>query len=189
MGNKINMIGKQFGDWIVISQSDMINKSNNIYYHCKCKCGYIGEIQGGALRSGASKGCLRCGYKKISKKLKDRPSPTKLERGISQRNVLYNRYKISAKRRGIEFDIPIELFEIITKQKCHYCGTQPSQIARGKQTNGEYIYNGIDRIDNDIGYKEDNLVPCCKFCNRAKDILTKDEFLIKIKQIYYKIRE
>lgn len=38
------------------------------------------------------------------------------------------------------------------------------------------IYNGIDRQDNSIGYKTENCVPCCKFCNLAKSKFTIKEF-------------
>jgi 5-methylcytosine-specific restriction endonuclease McrA len=38
---------------------------------------------------------------------------------------------------------------------------------------------GIDRVDNSIGYTPDNCVPCCTQCNRIKlDHLTYEEMLL-----------
>jgi len=36
---------------------------------------------------------------------------------------------------------------------------------------------GIDRWDNSQGYLADNVVPCCKDCNRAKNTRTPREFV------------
>ena len=44
--------------------------------------------------------------------------------------------------------------------------------------------NGIDRIDNNIGYTNENSVPCCKTCNFAKNILSESQFYLWIKKIY-----
>jgi hypothetical protein len=52
-----------------------------------------------------------------------------------------------------------------------FCGFCP------KSNTGFYILNGIDRINNNRGYEEGNVVSCCKTCNRAKDILSVDEFI------------
>ena len=48
----------------------------------------------------------------------------------------------------------------------------------------EYKYNGIDRVDNKIGYELDNCVSCCIKCNKAKSYFGQDEFLNHIKKIY-----
>lgn len=48
-----------------------------------------------------------------------------------------------------------------------------------ERMNGEFISNGIDRIDNNRGYVKENCVPCCKTCNYAKrkmDLLTFKEW-------------
>ena len=50
--------------------------------------------------------------------------------------------------------------------------------------NGDYVYNGIDRIDNNKGYTIDNIVPCCAKCNYAKGKLTLQEFKELIEGIY-----
>ena len=50
--------------------------------------------------------------------------------------------------------------------------------------NGIYIYNGIDRIDNNKGYTIDNIVPCCHICNQAKSSFTLQEFQDWIEKVY-----
>lgn len=65
MSEKIDMIGKVFGDWQVIS--DDPNKSR--YYICKCiHCGQEKSIQGYSLRKGLS---LTCSCKNPNKHFKD----------------------------------------------------------------------------------------------------------------------
>ena len=49
-----------------------------------------------------------------------------------------------------------------------------------------YLYSGIDRIDSNLGYLENNVVPCCKFCNFMKLNLTTEDFLNRIAKIYLK---
>ena len=40
----------------------------------------------------------------------------------------------------------------------------------------KFNYNGIDRVDNKIGYTLKNCVTCCKYCNNAKKDNDVDEF-------------
>jgi len=94
----------------------------------------------------------------------------------SMRNTMHN-YKVGAKKRGLEWDLTEEQFEEITQQDCYYCGAKPNNNSKGNHgNNGNYIYNGLDRIDNFKGYTKDNIVPCCKTCNFAKRDLTIQEF-------------
>ena len=44
--------------------------------------------------------------------------------------------------------------------------------------------NGIDRIDSSKGYTVENSVPCCKYCNTAKNTMSVDEFLKWIGRVY-----
>ena len=47
-----------------------------------------------------------------------------------------------------------------------------------------YRCNGVDRVDNNIGYTLENSVSCCSWCNSMKNILPVNEFLNKIKKIH-----
>lgn len=89
----------------------------------------------------------------------------------------YRRYKADAKRRGREFDLTLEQFESLVVQPCFYCNDSESLI-------------GIDRINNEIGYKIENCTPCCRICNVAKNIISYEEWIDYIMQlIKYKLNE
>lgn len=38
-------------------------------------------------------------------------------------------------------------------------------------------YNGLDRVDSNLGYVAGNVVPCCRWCNQAKSSRPVGEFL------------
>jgi len=100
-------------------------------------------------------------------------------------DACYNSYKREALVRHIEWDITKDEFRVLTMQNCHYCNKKPSQTRNVKNNmNGNYIYSGLDRVDNNTGYILDNIVPCCKECNFAKRAMTKDDFIAMVKRIY-----
>lgn len=111
----------------------------------------------------------------------------KLPEGIAARNRLFYYYKKGAKRKNLEFELTIEQFERLTKSNCFYCGVKPSNSMLNevikKRMNGDYIYNGIDRVDNTRGYVIDNVIPCCSKCNYMKNSSEVSEFLEHILKI------
>lgn len=50
-------------------------------------------------------------------------------------------------------------------------------------------YSGLDRIDSNGEYTPDNVVPCCKVCNCAKNVLSVSEFAAWVRRIYSHIPE
>jgi len=46
-----------------------------------------------------------------------------------------------------------------------------------------FHFNGIDRVDSEIGYVPENVVTACKYCNIAKRDMTKDQFLDLVARI------
>jgi len=95
---------------------------------------------------------------------------------------LYKKYKTNAVNRNIPFEIlEYDFFELL-KNNCQYCGDEPKQIF--KVNNRSVFYNGIDRVDNSIGYTKDNCVSCCWICNRFKQNLTPDEMLKHVDKIH-----
>lgn len=57
------------------------------------------------------------------------------------------------------------------EQKCHYCGIAESDLPRVRmksQIQRGVKVMGVDRVDSDLGYQLDNLVPCCFVCNQIK---------------------
>jgi hypothetical protein len=146
-------------------------------WKCKCDCkeeniiiSSLGDLRSGRIKSC---GCFR---------------RHTLPFGEGAFNRLLNTYKTRAIKKNIDFTLTREEFIYLTKQNCFYCGCEPSQHAPGpKRAYGDYIYNGIDRLNNNVGYTKENSMPCCGFCNVAKNNYSKEEFLLKIKAIYNNI--
>lgn len=68
-----------------------------------------------------------------------------------------------------EFALSREFFAKLATEhpECHYCLSQPPK---------KYYCWGLDRVDNDKGYIEANVVPCCFLCNRMKSTRLVGEF-------------
>jgi hypothetical protein len=93
---------------------------------------------------------------------------------FSARNSVYNEYKRGALRRNIEWALTYQIVNQLISKSCHYCNI-PSSL-QYITSEGIYTYNGIDRVDNNLGYVEGNVVSCCTICNRAKSVLSVEEF-------------
>ncbi len=95
--------------------------------------------------------------------------------------ALYKKYQGSAWDRELSFGLHLFDFVELVLSNCHYCGSDFSN----KFTNSYGIlqYNGIDRVDNTIGYQLTNVVPCCKVCNIAKRDLSVEDFIKWAKKI------
>ena len=139
-----------------LNQKDSDNRFLGLF---KCDCGNQKVISIRNVISGKTKSCGCINKAAVESTIK----------------YLYNRYKFKAEQKSLIFNLSLEQFKIITSQDCHYCKVKPSQKA--KNNNIIYIYNGIDRKDNNIGYELNNSLPCCKVCNRAKNSMTYIEFI------------
>lgn len=166
--NKIkDLTGKKFGRLTAISPHGR-SVSGKTLWKCECECGNTSIVSSSNLQSNGTKscGCLRG------------------TRGdASAFNRVFSRYKASAKFKGHEFALTESEFKSITKTVCHYCGVPPSSVNKHTGGSGTYVYNGIDRVDNSIGYVVDNCVPCCGDCNYAKRNLSYHDFLSLISRI------
>jgi len=89
---------------------------------------------------------------------------------------MFDLYRSSALRRGIEFSLTREKFIEVITQACSYCGGEPPTDTKR---------NGIDRVDNAQGYTEGNVAPCCFACNQMKGIKTVREFLEQVSKIHF----
>lgn len=118
--------------------------------------------------------CKQCSLDNASKWIKNASKSW-----ISSVRKKYNRsdrgrfqeLKKASKRRNFELGISFDQFVSLIKQPCYYCN---SKI-------GETSGYSLDRLNNGEGYKIDNVVSCCWFCNKLRgDQLTVDEtkFLI-----------
>lgn len=71
----------------------------------------------------------------------------------------YSRYQKSAHDREKEWSIDKDTACQLFSMPCNYCG---------KIASDETGLNGIDRVNNAIGYRHDNVVSCCGECNAIK---------------------
>jgi hypothetical protein len=76
-----------------------------------------------------------------------------------------------------------EDFNRLTAQDCFYCGVKPGTVQVSAGSLGEFVYNGIDRKDNNLGYTVENSLPCCTICNYSKMDRTFDEFMAWIARL------
>jgi hypothetical protein len=124
----------------------------------------------------------------MHKKSRDRLHPMM----VSARQTYNHSYKKKDKNC-----CDFETFYRLSQLPCHYCGRNPFRIYNigncregsyyttdEQKENGNFVYNGIDRIDSTKSHTSDNLVPCCWVCNRAKANKPVEEFLEWIELVY-----
>lgn len=171
MGKIIEIVGKKYGRLMAVERNGF-NKNKRSVWFCKCDCGNIVSVDISSLRNGSTKSC-GC----LNKELRSLP---KYEAFF---NRVFERMKRGAKDRNYEWRLTKEEVKILTKQNCYYCDVEPKNRSSYLYPNGKYDYNGLDRVDNSKGYTLDNVVPCCKICNRSKDIMTKEDFIDHCRKI------
>ncbi len=91
-------------------------------------------------------------------------------------------------------DSRFDTFLRMSQEPCFYCGSVPIRTynaanerrhdSQRQRSEGDFTYNGLDRIDNSKGHTDDNVVPCCTRCNKAKMDMTLNEFLTHIVLMY-----
>jgi len=181
---KEDLSGKRFGKWIVLKEyrpfSSGRKHQKGFEWLCKCDCGEERFVKQFSLLSGGSKscGCLQ-------------RETAKLPEGEAAFNGLFGIYARGAKDRGYDFVLTKEEFKKLTKGKCFYCGSEPDYHMKRdcSSYSSDYVYNGIDRIDNTKGYFPQNCVSCCRVCNFMKSKIPFDAFVEHIKKMAKNIGE
>jgi len=87
----------------------------------------------------------------------------------------FSAYKSDAKHRSLSRNIDLEQFTRLVHDDCVYCG---------KSATSE-VPNGIDRIDNDLGYEVENVQSCCRICNTMKSNLPEKGFFSHVRAVYF----
>lgn len=181
----IELSGRKFGKLTVIKRYAKRGNTGQILWECVCSCGKEHTTSGECLRSGKSKSC---GCNRFT------PPNKETNRVLAIWKQLYKSTIIKrSKKFGYETDIDFDLFRTISSRKCFYCGIEPTNFAtdrfntktNGRKTSDTVVrYNGLDRLDSSLGYLKNNVVPCCKYCNTAKNIMLPMEFMQFIKRVY-----
>jgi hypothetical protein len=84
--------------------------------------------------------------------------------------IRYGNYKRHAERRGFIFNLTLEEFKKFDEGICQYCGIKEKRM-------------GIYRVDSNLGYISGNMVTACKWCNRAKNNRSAEDFIAHSKRI------
>lgn len=164
----IDELGNRYGRLTVLEYAGRGNDRHSMW-KCCCDCGKEKIIDGVHLRKGRTQscGCLQ---------EENRHNLNNLPCGEASFNYLFRNIENGAKIRSYVFDLTKNQVRNLVTQNCHYCGRPPAQIANSGGANGTFVYNGIDRVNNDEGYIENNIVSCCKTCNFAKRSMGVEEF-------------
>lgn len=178
MPNKIAMIGKTFGHWMVLEERK--SKSGRPEYLCRCVCGVERWVNGVNLRNGRSKccGCIKPRTKVITNKenyghLHTEETKEKLRECTIRQyktrpyEAAFNTLVSNAKRRNLECDLTYEDYLSFTQIKfCTYCGAEVFWVERSGHKWSQK--QNLDRRDNTKGYLKTNLTVCCWRCNNIK---------------------
>ena len=149
--------------------------------------------------------CYRCNWMKSdrdasifiqwARKIKNNQGKPKLLQSVEDYNSLHRAKKSSVfsiwRNKYNEKDISKERFFNLSQQNCYYCGITPQNRynkfgRKGSiefRNNGNFVYNGLDRTNSDLPHTVDNVVPCCKYCNRAKLRLSVEDFYQHIDKV------
>ena len=179
LGSKMDLTGLTFNRLTVLgpAQSSSANASRFI---CRCACGKITITSGSRIKRGQTKSCgcargiqaLRASNGRI------------VDPGAAIANRAVGMYRWNAKARSLPFDLAMDEALALMSGHCRYCGRPPQRLFKRKGTPGELLCNGIDRLDNTLGYTKENCVPCCRECNMAKGTKTLDEFREFISRVH-----
>jgi hypothetical protein len=103
---------------------------------------------------------------------------------IARRVLAYLR--VSARKRGLPFDLTETATAARIFEPCFYCGAAPSRVlrepARPFGRRGAPCH-GLDRVNADRGYTIDNIVACCFVCNTMKWDLSPEDFLRHVESL------
>lgn len=155
---------KRFGKLVA---TGTLKRTNGVTKRlCMCDCGKETWLQTARLTTGHTKscGCFQSEFRKLPE-------------GVATKNMILDDYKTGARKRGLVWDISNDEFDKLIFGKCNFCGVLPNTTRIARRNNGNLTYNGIDRLDNSMGYIKGNIVTCCKICNRAKSNMDLDAFL------------
>ena len=161
-----DLSGQRFGRLVAVG---VVSKYRSSYeWLCACDCGGDTVVLNSRLISGvtSSCGCLR-ELSGISARFAE-----KKDSGLF---YVISKYTASAKSRSLEWALTEGTCRELFNSNCYYCTSTPSN--KRKTSGNLFLYTGIDRVDNTKGYLPDNVVPCCKVCNRAKDTMSQEEFI------------
>jgi hypothetical protein len=193
MTKRIDLTEQKFGKLTVVKYDHTEKPKGIAFYLCNCECGNTTIVSSGHLRNGHTQSCGCLQVNAIKK--------------ISEGNTWgrkYNDPKVASAKTVWQVSYAdgcsFETFMLLSQQPCHYCGELPSNCfnkylnKEGELTNEKvslewakqayFTYNGLDRVDSSVTHLENNVVPCCIKCNRAKRDMSISEFTVWLTKSY-----
>lgn len=162
-----NLEGKRYGK-LVVEKLDRVDKY--CFWKCRCDCGNYTIVSSTNLNE-RPEGTKSCGCSRIKN---------------SSIDILYRQYSNKASGRGLDFELNKTDFTKLVTQNCYYCNSEPSNLFNNRIKtikNNTFLYNGIDRKDNNQGYTKSNTVSSCKWCNYAKRERSMVDFINWVKKL------
>ena len=205
MAKKLQLTGHKMGLLLVIEQAPTKRTQLSSGYNypttmwrCKCDCGNETIVSTQYLTASAHrekrKSPPSCGcFKYVSGRF-----TAKLDPKLASLMFVINHYRNKANQRNVIWNLPADLAIRLITSHCFYCSSPPAKYANAytaatgrplRSTEPSRIeganlaYNGIDRVSPTRGYVADNVVPCCFVCNRAKNDMLYDDFIIWIQNL------
>lgn len=182
----LELIGKKFGRLIVKSLVGFTKKAygnktiHEPVYVLECECGKVTTLQRVVFKYGNTKSCGCFRREVVYERFANNRS---ISDEIFYKTSLMNSYIKKANSRGKDFELTFKQFDNFITGNCYYCGIIPSNQYKYKKKDITIMYNGVDRVNPDLGYTLSNCVSCCKTCNFLKGTLQKEEFINQINKI------
>ena len=180
MGVFLDLTGQVFGRLTVIHRVVGAKPSQ---WWVKCLCGVEKPIYSNNLRRGGANscGCLRTELLIARNRSNMLPFES-----VAKRDALCH-YIVNARSRKLEWGISNEYFYSLIQAPCYWCGDPPANVSKITGRSEVFLYSGIDRVDNLLGYVEGNVVSCCFPCNQLKRTATATEFVTRVTRIAHNL--
>lgn len=134
---------------------------------CRCDCGREIAVVNSHLTTNHTQSCGCFHIDQIS-----------LSPGEASDNLAVDRIKRGARVRNISWDLDDAYVRRLVGEPCYWCGVvRHNHHHHNFRFNVRLGWNGLDRLNNNLGYVTGNVVPCCGPCNMMKRTLTVDEFI------------
>ncbi len=125
---------------------------------CLCLCGSPGcpialMVRANSLLAQNVKGCQRARFR---------------NRRLQLLGGMHRIQIANSNKRKVHNSLTFEEYVQLVSLACAYCGAEPRCLPWAVRRKLDIKTNGIDRVDNKIGYTRENCVPCCETCNFIK---------------------
>ena len=170
MSKKLDLTNQKFWKLTAI-EPYRESKDSRCMWKFLCECGNTSYHVGYRVKNGdiRSCGCDRKGIRSSTNPLA----------------FVFRDYQWRAKKKNLDFNLSFDDFINLIQSNCFYCGVEPQNRHRRYSIK----YNGVDRVDNNLGYITENCVPCCIDCNVAKMERSQKQFVEWINKVYNHIKK